>query len=191
MQRRARDAANGVGTAAALTHVAAPDFPSDRIGDLLVGAGTQRNAASLHGHDEFADRQGGAVPCRQGGADRSTHAIGVGFPQGVNAAFDATTSQWRVVWRGRFLDAMSNWQSREMPPIKPLGEDVKTLEPESDGAREFAGYRVDKEGVPTFLYRVQGQDGIVEDTLRPTPDGRSFERTIKSNGKTKKEAVSW
>jgi mono/diheme cytochrome c family protein len=56
-----------------------------------------------------------------------THAIGVGFPGGLNAAFDAQSSRWVLIWKGRFLDAMSNWQERAMPPIKPLGTDVKIL----------------------------------------------------------------
>lgn len=117
-----------------------------------------------------------------------SHAIGVGFPQGLHASFDPVQVRWTQVWKGRFLDAMSNWQSREMKPIKPLGIDVKTL-PEESGDREFAGYRLDKSGVPTFLYKEKGQ--MVEDTLRPTADGKAFEREVKVNGETKKEVLSW
>lgn len=117
-----------------------------------------------------------------------SHAIGVGFPQGIHAAFDAAQSRWALIWKGRFLDAMSNWQSREMQPIKPLGTAVKLLPAES-GAREFMGYKLDKKGVPTMLYTVDGQS--VEDTLRPTKDGKSFEREMKINGTTKKEILSW
>jgi len=115
-----------------------------------------------------------------------THAIGVGFPSGVNAAFDAKTCRWALIWKGRFLDAMSNWQDRAMPPIKPLGTDVKEL-PNATGERVFGGYKVGKDGVPTFVYRQDGQQ--VEDTLRPTTNG--FERMVKINGKETKEALSW
>lgn len=115
-----------------------------------------------------------------------THAIGVGFPAGVNAAFDSVQVRWAIVWKGRFLDAMSNWQSREMPPIKPLGTDVKELPPAS-GTREFQGYRISGDGVPTMLYTLDGQP--VEDTLRPSDGG--FERIVTINGKTTKEAISW
>jgi len=115
-----------------------------------------------------------------------THAIGIGFPEEVNAAFDSVQVRWALVWKGRFLDAMSNWQSREMLPIKPLGSDVKTM-PAADGQREFQGYRLSKDGVPTMLYSLDGQP--VEDTLRPTKDG--FERIIKINGKETKEVLSW
>jgi cytochrome c553 len=115
-----------------------------------------------------------------------SHAIGVGFPEGLNAAFDAAQVRWAMVWKGRFLDAMSNWQSREMEPIKPLGTEVKEL-PAATGQREFQGYRLGKDGVPTMLYRQDGQ--TVEDTLRPAAGG--FERTITMNGKTTKEMISW
>jgi cytochrome c2 len=116
----------------------------------------------------------------------STHAIGVGFPGGLNAAFDAKTSRWALIWKGRFLDAMSNWQERAMTPIKPLGTDLKEL-PAATGERVFGGYTLGKDGVPTFLYRQEGQQ--VEDTLRPVKNG--FERRVKINGKETKEALSW
>ena len=115
-----------------------------------------------------------------------THAIGVGFPGGLNAAFDAQGCRWVLMWKGRFLDAMSNWQERAMPPIKPLGTDVKTL-PEVVGARVFGGYRLSKDGVPTFLYQQDGK--TVEDTLRPS--GAGLERIVKINGMETKEALTW
>jgi hypothetical protein len=64
--------------------------------------------------------------------------------------------------------------------------DVKEL-PAATGKRVFGGYKVGKDGVPTFLYR---QDGLqVEDTLRPVKGG--FERIITVNGKQTKEILSW
>jgi mono/diheme cytochrome c family protein len=113
-----------------------------------------------------------------------THAIGVGFPQGVHAAFDAVECTWRMVWRGRFLDAMSNWQSREMEPIKPLGTDVKTL-PVASGKREYLGYRIAKDGVPTMLYTLGGK--TVEDRIEVSKDGKNLTRII--NGV--KEEIKW
>ncbi|OYW74423.1 MAG: hypothetical protein B7Z37_17820 [Verrucomicrobia bacterium 12-59-8] len=115
-----------------------------------------------------------------------THAIGVGFPGGLNAAFDAKASRWTVIWKGRFLDAMSNWQDRSMPPIKPLGTDLKVM-PAATGERVFGGYTLGKDGVPTFRYREDGQQ--VEDTLRPVQGG--FEHVISKNGKQTKEILSW
>ena len=115
-----------------------------------------------------------------------THAIGVGFPEGVNAVFDAKTSRWALMWKGRFLDAMSNWQDRAMPAIKPLGTEVKEL-PAANGVRVFGGYKLDSKGVPTFLYQEDGKQ--IEDTLRPIQGG--FERLIKINGQQTKEVLSW
>ncbi len=115
-----------------------------------------------------------------------THAIGVGFPGGLNAAFDAKTSRWALIWKGRFLDAMSNWQDRAMPPIKPLGTQVKEL-PTVAGQRVFGGYTLAKDGVPTFVYQQDGKR--VEDTLRPV--NGHFERVIKVDGIETKEVVSW
>lgn len=117
-----------------------------------------------------------------------THAIGVGFPGGLNAAFDAKTSRWVIVWKGRFLDAMSNWQERAMPPIKPLGTDVKEM-PAAQGQRTFGGYRLNRDGVPTFWYQQDGKR--VDDTLRPTPDGKGFEHLINIDGQETKEILSW
>lgn len=117
-----------------------------------------------------------------------THAIGVGFPGGLNAAFDAKFSRWAIIWKGRFLDAMSNWQDRSMPPIKPLGTDIKEM-PAIVDPRTFVGYRLDANGVPTFLYEQDGKK--VEDTLRPAPKGNGFEHIISIDGKETKEAVSW
>lgn len=117
-----------------------------------------------------------------------THAIGVGFPEGLNAAFDAKTSRWTLIWKGRFLDALSNWQERSMPPVKPLGTEVKELTSVTSG-RVFGGYRLAKDGVPTFLYKEDGKQ--VEDTLRPAKDGKSFERVLKVDGVETKETVSW
>jgi mono/diheme cytochrome c family protein len=115
-----------------------------------------------------------------------THAIGVGFPGGLNAAFDAKTSRWAILWKGRFLDAMSNYQDRSMPPIKPLGTSLKPM-PAATGERIFGGYTLGKDDIPTFRYLENGQQ--IEDTLRPVKGG--FEHIINSNGKETKEVLSW
>lgn len=117
-----------------------------------------------------------------------THAVGVGFPQGLNAAFDAKACRWTVIWKGRFLDAFSNFQDRPMKPIRPLGTDVKVLAFEP-GARGFRGYRLEKDGTPVMLYSENGRS--MEDSLRPAADGQSFERVVTVDGKPRKEVVSW
>ena len=110
------------------------------------------------------------------------------FPQQIHAAFDALEVRWALAWKGRFLDAMTTWEERAMTPAKPLGEKVRAL-PASHAAGEaglglgcvaggiwrrrgglcFKGYRLGKDGVPVFLYEVNGLR--VEDAMRPDADG--------------------
>lgn len=126
------------------------------------------------------------------------HAIAVGFPQQVHAAFDALEVRWAIAWKGQFVDAMTTWEERAMTPAKPLGKSVLTFPtrmplakltsasdawPETWGTRAgylSKGYRMGKDGVPTFLYEVQGL--TVEDTIRPTLDKKSLIRTLTVKG---------
>jgi cytochrome c2 len=129
-----------------------------------------------------------------------THAIAVGFPARVHVAFDAFEVRWALVWRGRFLDALANWEERTMPPVSPLGDDSRMLErampfavlrspneawPAAIGSAanyEFKGYRLGTDGVPTFHYRIAGLD--VEDVIRPEPEGTALRRVITVRGGT-------
>jgi cytochrome c2 len=115
-----------------------------------------------------------------------THAIAVGFPQNVHFAFDAEQVSLAQAWRGRFLDAEGTWFVRSAPPADPIGNARarlpggvpfaaidSPLQPwptnaETAGYR-FGGYRLNKDGVPTFLYRIHEID--VEDRIQPTDDG--------------------
>lgn len=121
-----------------------------------------------------------------------THAIAVGFPQHVHFAFDAENMSLSQAWRGRFLDAEGTWFIRFAPPADPLGDQRITFPPgiaiaaledktspwptdaASAGAR-FSGYRLDKAGVPIFLYTVH--HFAVTDRIEPDTDG-GLHRTI-------------
>ena len=119
-----------------------------------------------------------------------THAIAVGFPAGVHAAFDAEAVGWALAWRGKFLDAESTWDNRFTPLAKPLGTDVIQLppgpavavyqdgKPWPKGGLQFRGYRLAKDGTPTFLYR-HGKTKIT-DTL--TPSGKGLRRRMEFTG---------
>ncbi len=87
-----------------------------------------------------------------------THAILVGFPAGVHFAYDGREARPALAWKGRFFDAYGTWFSRFAPFEHPLGEAVvKWAAPAGPpGARQFAGYRLDAAGVPTFLFSVEG-----------------------------------
>ncbi|MGI9240037.1 MAG: hypothetical protein ACR2RV_04510 [Verrucomicrobiales bacterium] len=103
-----------------------------------------------------------------------THAILVGFPGGINLAYDAEKGEPRLLWRGRFFDAYGTWFSRFAPFEKPLGEAVRRFGENPDG-RRFVGYELDQAGNPTFLLRIGDEsfeehfavkDGVLIRTVR-------------------------
>ena len=114
-------------------------------------------------------------------ADAGTHAIAIGFPAGVHAAFDSESVGWTTLWRGKFLDAESTWDDRFTPLAKPLGTNIIKLPsgpavgllqdgmPWPKGGLDFLGYRLSKGGTPTMLYRHGKTD--ITDTLTPISDG--------------------
>ena len=122
------------------------------------------------------------------------HAVAVGFPQGVHAAFDTKNMRWALAWKGDFLDAESTWDDRFTPLTPPLGHDVIALEPNLSVARltesnatwpskNYAaskGYRLDKDGVPTFHYHFKGVD--VEDRISPNESANGLVRSLRLRG---------
>ncbi|MEM8953993.1 MAG: c-type cytochrome [Verrucomicrobiota bacterium] len=125
-------------------------------------------------------------------------AVAVGYPEGLNVAFDALEGRWALAWKGRFLDAMSTWEERHATPAVPLGEDVLALSegipfamllepdeawPEETGERAgyvFRGYRIEDDGVPVLLYDYAGMK--IEDRLAPAEDGERLERRVTIEG---------
>lgn len=127
--------------------------------------------------------------------EAGTHAIAVGFPEKVHFAFDAEQVRLANAWRGRFLDAQGTWFVRFAPPADPLGDQNVTFpsgvpfavsENASSNVKQpsiprfdfsgdkyqFRGYRIGKDGVPTFLYRFGRFD--VEDQISPDSDNGLF-----------------
>ena len=120
--------------------------------------------------------------------EAGTHAIAVGFPGQVHFSFDAEQVRLAAAWRGRFLDAQGTWFVRFAPQADPLGEKLISLPPgvpfvllkQTSGGDDdlsepnfearkagyqLLGYRLDKSGVPTFLYRYGRFD--IEDRIEP------------------------
>ncbi len=87
-----------------------------------------------------------------------THAILVGFPTGVHLAYDGKNARPALAWKGKFFDAYNTWFSRFAPFEKPPGEAVVQWPPAptSEARIRFSGYRLDRKGVPTFLYSLGG-----------------------------------
>ena len=126
-----------------------------------------------------------------------TRAIGVGYPQRVNLAFDANNLRLALLWQGAFIDASKHWTGRGQGFQSPLGDNVLRLpdmrplarlpdadadwptQPARDQDYQFLGYRLDAKGQPTFRYRFQ--DVTVSDTPLPTedPDSPGIRRTVR------------
>ena len=120
-----------------------------------------------------------------------THAIAIGFPQDIHAAFNSEQVGWSLLWRGKFLDAESTWDNRFTPLALPLGESVVTLQkgptvallknleqPWPKDGLQMRGYRLAKNGTPSILYS-HGVTKII-DTL--TPRGKGLHRRMEFNG---------
>ena len=155
-------------------------------------------------------KEGGAAPKRNDGstgmplvvtsepivyrnfiAGAGNRGIGVGYPGGVNIAWNAETMNLAVVWRGAFIDAARHWTDRGGGAQSPLGYDV--FHPLSDTAPAFAvlaspdaewpqpaknqrltdfqwkGYELDAKRYPTFSYEWRG----VKIAERYDPEGDS------------------
>lgn len=111
-------------------------------------------------------------------------AIGVGFPEKLNLAFDADNCRLAMLWHGGFIDAARHWSARGAGFEKPLGDNVLHLPAGPPLARlsddkqawpnpsttesglHFGGYRLGPKQQPTFLY--SWQNIKIEDTPRPT-----------------------
>ncbi|WDQ15305.1 c-type cytochrome [Rhodopirellula sp. P2] len=119
-----------------------------------------------------------------------THAIAVGFPEGVHFAFDAETPRLALAWKEDFVDARSTWFERFSPPIDPLGMDSIAISSDvefrlqpavehagsGNATLQFLGYRLDSKRVPTFRYRLGG--AIILDRCEATIEG-ALRRTIR------------
>jgi len=119
-----------------------------------------------------------------------TRAIGVGFPEKLNLAFDASSVRLAMLWHGGFIDAARHWTARGAGFEKPLGDKVLHLpdgpplailaEPNAawpqaspaDDALHFAGYRLGPKREPTFLYT--WRDTKIEDFPRPVGEQDLF-----------------
>lgn len=110
----------------------------------------------------------------------SAHAILVGFRQRTHMAFDANRVRSVVAWTGDFITTKSTWEGRageyasipsndivqlpEGPPFAVLESEAAKwptdVPKKSFGSDRtppgwrFRGYRIDAEGMPTFLYDI-------------------------------------
>lgn len=101
-------------------------------------------------------------------------AIGVGYPEHANLAFDANDLRLALIWQGKFIDASRHWTGRGEGFQPALGDNLLRLpagpnfaQLESDPSpwptqpgkalgEKFRGYRLTADGRPTFLYELAG-----------------------------------
>ncbi len=101
-------------------------------------------------------------------------AIGVGYPEKANLAFDANELRLALIWQGGFMDASRHWVGRGVGYQPPMGDNVVALPAgapfaalssltnpwPSQSSRalgyHFHGYRLGKEQRPTFVYEFNG-----------------------------------
>jgi mono/diheme cytochrome c family protein len=123
-------------------------------------------------------------------------AIGVGYPEKLNLAFDANNLRLALIWQGAFMDAARHWEGRGAGFQPPLGDNVIKLTEgvpfavlENDKAPwpgttakeqgyRFLGYSLGKKRQPTFGYSF----GDIKITDDPAPYGDDdvyvFRRTL-------------
>ena len=92
--------------------------------------------------------------------------IGVGYPDGVNIAFDAEQLRLGLIWNGKFVDPGGVWTGQGSGNVRPMGavtefakgpdlDDSKTpwiVDDTRPTKHKFKGYWLDNKGRPTFRY---------------------------------------
>jgi cytochrome c2 len=99
-------------------------------------------------------------------------AIGVGYPEKANLAFDANQMNIALLWHGSFIDAGKHWNGRGQGFQPPLGDNVLSFQqapalallesndskwPTGDIKKQgyrFLGYQLGDNRKPTFLYQL-------------------------------------
>jgi len=106
--------------------------------------------------------------------DVGTHAILVGFPDGIHLAIDGKSGQPAEMWKGRFFDAYNTWFSRFPEFGKPQGHDLAKWPASSrKPLSQFQGYRLDKEGIPEFILKFKEAELIERFTPHKLDSGET------------------
>ena len=92
--------------------------------------------------------------------------IGVGYPGGVNLAFDAEQLRLATIWKGKFVDPAGVWTGQGSGNVRTIGKTTELAKgPDLDDAdnpwvvddgrppnHKFKGYFLDESRRPTFRY---------------------------------------
>jgi hypothetical protein len=123
------------------------------------------------------------------------HSVAVGDPSEVNYLYDADNGTLLKVWKGQFADVGNMWIERgggniktpvpskditDAPSVATLNNKAE-MWPDSLGSIfKFKGYKVDKQGRPTFKYSISNIS--VEDKILPLDSKEGLSRTITVTG---------
>jgi cytochrome c553 len=134
-------------------------------------------------------------------------AIGVGYPEHANLAYDAQSLRLALIWQGPFIDMARHSTDRGVGYEPPLGDhrvklpdgpafavlrDPDAPWPAADKADgRFLGYRLDAARRPSFRVAVGGLE-ITETPLpRPGPVDMTLVRTFRAKAGTPGDGRLW
>ena len=109
--------------------------------------------------------------------------IGVGYPGGVNLAFDAEQMRLGLLWKGKFVDPSGVWYGQGHGRVRPMGSTISLPKgPDLDSQNDpwiaddgrppehsFRGYKLDDQRRPTFFFTFKSID--VADFFTPMEYG--------------------
>lgn len=131
--------------------------------------------------------------------------IGVGYPGGINLAFDAEQMRLAMIWKGKFVDPSGVWYGQGHGAVRALGRSLSFPNgPELDSLvqpwivddgrppkHQFHGYALDESRRPTFRYRFESV--MVEDycteLIDPSKQSNGLHRTIKMTSTKRSEPL--
>jgi mono/diheme cytochrome c family protein len=122
-----------------------------------------------------------------------SRAIGVGYPEHANLAWDANEMRLALIWHGAFIDASRHWNGRGVGFETPLGDDLLSLppgapfaklaslndswptEPARDAGFRFRGYKLLDHQRPAFQYTL-GNLAVEDFSVPVSVEGVKFPR---------------
>jgi hypothetical protein len=128
------------------------------------------------------------------GNKKKTHVLSVGYPAGVNFAYDLDQGALLQVWKGAFLNTTDMWYERGEPQTaSPMGaaivlsgrcplaviDNATAALPDTLNDRTeivYKGYTLDAGRNPAFDYQLSGL--AYTEQMTPATDGKLLTRTL-------------
>ncbi len=127
----------------------------------------------------------------QEGDHKRTHCLSVGTQGGASFTIDLGSGSLFQMWDGAFLETTSMWHRRgnqqngtPLGTVIQLGDELNFqagAKKGTDDSFRFLEYNLDKKGLPTFSYLINGV--TVSDKITPSVTERSLTRKITVTGK--------